>query len=78
MLFIHGLDTVDAVSKIRANAMCILADELAIMEQTVEGNNFRLQFAMPIKDLINECNSFLKTELLGQPRPSRTSPFIIR
>jgi hypothetical protein len=61
MLFKPGINTIEEVLIIRAKAVSFLTDGLVTTDMSNENISFRQQFAMPIKDVIEECDKFLQT-----------------
>lgn len=78
MIFVSGLDTIERVQGIRDNAMDVIAKIMVTSEWTSEGNSFQKQKVMNLNVLIEECNIFLKRELLNRPKASRTTTFLYR
>lgn len=60
-LFQPWIDTVADVLVIRNRAKALLAEGKTVMEWESSGVKSSKQFAVPIADVIRDCNWFLKT-----------------
>ncbi len=79
MIFIQGVDSIESVLSIRRQATESLASGGQVVSWSVEGTSVTKLVGIPIKDVIEECNEFLRLvapEIFGR-RVKRTIPVYI-
>jgi hypothetical protein len=79
MIFLQGVDTIESVLAIRAKVVEALGNGGQVVSWNVEGTSMSKFGGMPLRDLLYECNEFLKLacpDLFGPP-VKRTIPVFL-